>query len=62
MVDKCIEFCERCDKPYRTSSPNRHYCNKCIKEIQSESAKRRNLNRLGIEARQAKIRERERLK
>lgn len=53
MPDKCIEFCEKCDKPF-LALPTRHYCDKCLKKILSDCAKKRGLNKLGTAANSAK--------
>lgn len=41
--------CERCGTVINASR-KRHYCHECVKRIQSETAKKRNLNKQGSDA------------
>lgn len=43
------EICDRCGDVY-LGGPHSFYCQACRKRILSESAKKRNLNQIGIEA------------
>lgn len=43
------EICQMCGEVY-LGGPHSFYCQACRKRILSESAKKRNLNRIGIEA------------
>jgi Zn finger protein HypA/HybF involved in hydrogenase expression len=46
-------ICERCEKVFMGGA-NAFICPACRKKAVSESAKKRNLNRIGIEARRKK--------
>lgn len=50
---KALEICERCGK-VELMGPYQFFCTECRKKILSEEAKRRNLNKLGTDARSAK--------
>lgn len=41
--------CEGCGKVFECSERG-HFCRKCVQRIQSETAKRRNLNKIGNDA------------
>ena len=48
-----LEICYDCEKTFE-AGPTAKFCPDCLKKRLSRSAKKRNLNRLGIEARRNK--------
>lgn len=50
MSEKCLEICEDCGKTF-LAGPEAFLCPRCRRKRLSEAAKKRNLNKLGNDAR-----------
>lgn len=54
-VRAAVNRCVRCGEEFSSLTGTARFCQKCRKTVMSENAKRRNLSRLGVEARWNKM-------